>query len=74
MRPRTCMRSRLGDDCQSSVLYGPAGSSQVRLGGVSGESGLVRLSCGLWNDCENAHGSVMIRTAIGGGGRDPWND
>jgi len=27
--------------------------AQVRLGGVSGESGLVRFSCGLWNDCEN---------------------
>jgi hypothetical protein len=25
------------------------------LGGVSGESGLVRFSCGLWNDCENDH-------------------
>jgi len=25
------------------------------LGGVSGESGLVRFSCGLWNDRENDH-------------------
>jgi hypothetical protein len=43
----------LGDDCQSSVLYGSVGSGQVRLGGVSGECGLVRFSCGLWNDREN---------------------
>src|SRR5215207_10209671 len=45
--PATCC---LGDNCRSSVLYGPVGSSQVRLGGVSGERGLVRFSCGLWND------------------------
>ena len=31
-------------------------------------------SYGRWNDCETALGSVMIRAAIGGGGRDPWND
>src|SRR4029453_15960693 len=43
----------LGDNCQSSVLYGSVGSGQVRLGGDSVESGLVRLSCGLWNDHEN---------------------
>jgi hypothetical protein len=50
LEPATCC---LGDNCQSSVLYGSVGSSQVRLGGVSGESGLVRFSCGLWNDREN---------------------
>jgi len=50
LEPATCC---LGDDCPSSVLYGPVGSSQVRLGGVSAESGLVRFSCGLWNDWEN---------------------
>jgi hypothetical protein len=38
----------LGDNCQSSGLYGPVGSSQVRLGGDSVEPGLVRCSCGLW--------------------------
>jgi hypothetical protein len=38
LEPATCC---LGDDCQSSGLYGPVGSSQVRLGGVSGECGLV---------------------------------
>jgi hypothetical protein len=43
----------LGDNCQSSVLYGSVGSSQVRLGDDSGESGLVGFSCGLWNDREN---------------------
>jgi hypothetical protein len=42
-------------NCQSSGLYGPVGSSQVRLGGACGESGLVGLSCGLWNDRENDH-------------------
>ena len=43
----------LGDNCQSSGLYGLVGSGQVRLGDDSGESDLVRWSCGLWNDCEN---------------------
>jgi hypothetical protein len=44
-RPARC----LGDNCQSSVLYGPVGSGQVRLGGVSGESGLVGsvVACGM---------------------------
>jgi hypothetical protein len=32
------------------------------------------LRYGRKNDCETAHDSVMIRTAIGGGGRDSWND
>jgi Integrase core domain len=50
LEPATCC---LGDNCRSSVLYGSVGSSQVRLGGVSGECGLVRFSCGLWNDREN---------------------
>jgi hypothetical protein len=45
----------VGDNCQSSGLYGPIRSSQVRLGDDSGESGLVGCSCGLWNDCENDH-------------------
>jgi hypothetical protein len=40
-------------NCQSSVLYGSVGSGQVRLGGDSGESGLVRFSWGLWNDRQN---------------------
>jgi hypothetical protein len=43
----------LGDNGQSSALYGSIGSGQVRLGGVSGESGLFGFSCGLWNDREN---------------------
>jgi hypothetical protein len=30
------------------------------LGGVSGESGLVSLSCGLWNDRENDHLSKQL--------------
>lgn len=42
-----------GDKCQSSGLYGPARSGQVRLGCDSGESGLIGCTCGLWNDCEN---------------------
>ena len=50
LEPATCC---LGDNCQSSGLYGSVGSSQVRLGGVSGECGLVRFSYGLWNDREN---------------------
>jgi hypothetical protein len=33
-----------------------------------------RLPLGLRNDCETAHGSVMIRAVIGGSGRDSWND
>jgi hypothetical protein len=44
------------------------------LGGASGQPGLVWFSCGRWNDCETALGSVMIRAVIGGGGRDSWND
>src|SRR5215207_9854826 len=54
-RPSREHRGCLGDSCQSSVLYGSVGSGQVRLGGASGESGLARLSCGLWNDRENDH-------------------
>jgi hypothetical protein len=41
------------DNCQSSGLYGSVESSQVKLGGVSVECGLVRFSCGLWNDRQN---------------------
>jgi hypothetical protein len=52
LEPAACC---LGDNCQSSVLYGPVGSSQVRLVDDSGESGLVGCSCGLWNDRENDH-------------------
>jgi hypothetical protein len=43
------------DNCPSSGLYGPVRSGQVRFGGVSGECGLVRLTCVLWNDRENDH-------------------
>jgi hypothetical protein len=52
---RRRVRRCLGDNCycHSSGLYGSVGSGQVRLGGVSGECGLVRFSCGLWNDREN---------------------
>jgi dienelactone hydrolase len=64
----------LGGDCPSSALHGAVGSSQVRVVGVSVWRGLVRCSRAWWNDCETAHGSVMIRTANGGSGRDPWND
>jgi hypothetical protein len=49
LEPATCCS---GDNCQSSVLYGPVGSSQVRLGGVF-LVGAVWFSCGLWNDREN---------------------
>ena len=49
-QPATCC---LGDNCPSSGLYGSVGSGQVRLGGDSGESGLVRFSWGLWNDRQN---------------------
>jgi hypothetical protein len=52
LEPATCC---LGDNCPYSVLCGSVGSSQVRLGGVSGQSGLVRFSCGLWNDRQNDH-------------------
>jgi hypothetical protein len=45
----------LGDNCPSSAQTAPVGSSQVRLGGVSGECSLVGCSCGLWNDRENDH-------------------
>ena len=52
LEPAACC---LGDNCQSSGLYGPVGSRQLRLGRHSAESGLVRFSCGVWNDCENDH-------------------
>jgi hypothetical protein len=41
-RHQTCRC--LGDDCPSSALCGPVGSGQVRLGGLSGQCGLVRSS------------------------------
>jgi hypothetical protein len=65
---------RRWNGCQFSGLYGPGGFGQVRLGLVPGESGLVKFSHGLWNDCETARGSVMIWAVTGGGRRDPWND
>ena len=49
----------LGDNCQSSGLYGSDRSRQVRFGGVSGEPGLLRFSCGLWNDRQNDHLSKL---------------
>jgi transposase len=45
---------RLGN-CPSPAQGGPVGSGQVRLGGDSGESGLVRFSRAWWNDRENDH-------------------
>jgi len=56
-RPARC----LGDNCPYSVVYGPVGSSQVRLGDDSGESGLDRCSCGLWNDRQNDHQCKLRR-------------
>jgi hypothetical protein len=47
--------SGLQDNCQSSVLYGPVRSGQVRLGGVSVQCGLVRCSKAWWNDRQNDH-------------------
>jgi hypothetical protein len=57
LEPATCC---LGDNCPSSGLYGSVGSSQVTLGDDSGESGLVRFSCGLWNDRGNDHLSKRL--------------
>jgi hypothetical protein len=48
-------RRCLGDNCQSSVLYVPVGSGQVRLGRHSVECGLVGCSRPWWNDRENDH-------------------
>jgi hypothetical protein len=45
--------SVLFSNCESSVLYGPVRSGQVRLGRDSVESGLVRFSKAWWNDREN---------------------
>jgi hypothetical protein len=45
----------LGDSCQSSGLYGPVRSGQVRSGGVSVQCGLVRSSKAWWNDRQNDH-------------------
>jgi hypothetical protein len=47
--------SCLGDDCPSSALYGPVRFGQVRLGGDSGQCGLLRFSRAWWNDRENDH-------------------
>jgi hypothetical protein len=64
------MASRcLGDNCQSSALYGPVGSDQVRLGGVSVQCGLVRCSTVWWNDRENAQ--LSKRGAAWSNGRYP---
>ena len=60
-RTRTCC---LEDNCQSSAQTGPVGSSQVRLGDDSVQSGLLGCSSVWWNDCETARGSVMIRAAM----------
>jgi hypothetical protein len=60
----------LGDNCQSSGLFGPVGSRQVRREDDSGESGLVRLSCGLWNDRENDHRSKRWGRVCRGGARN----
>jgi len=48
-------RSYLGDNCHSSALTVPVRSRQIRLGGDSGQCGLVRCRCGLWNDRQNDH-------------------
>jgi hypothetical protein len=61
LEPATCC---LGDNCQSSVLYGSVGSGQVRLGSHSGQCGLVRFSCGLWNDRQNDHLSKQSRLPL----------
>ena len=47
--------SCLGDNCQSSAEPVPVVSSQLRLGGDSGQCGLVGCSRAWWNDCENDH-------------------
>src|SRR5215213_8738516 len=52
LEPAACC---LGDNCQSSVLYGSVGSGQVRLGGDSVQSGLLRSSTDWWNDRQNDH-------------------
>jgi hypothetical protein len=64
------IRCCLGDNCQSSGLYGPVGSGQVRLGGVSGQCGLVGCSRVWWNDRQNDHlskrwGRVRLRRRTG---------
>jgi len=61
----TALGSCLGDNCQSSGLYGPVGSGQVRLGSDCGQCGLVRFSCGLWNDCQNDQRSKQRFGAAG---------
>jgi hypothetical protein len=56
----------LGDDCPSSVLCGPVGSGQARLGGVSAGCGLVRCSRAWWNvhrndhQCERGPGALRV--------------
>jgi hypothetical protein len=47
----------LGDNCPSSAQIAPVRSGQVRLGGASGQCGLVRFSMAWWNDRENDHQS-----------------
>jgi hypothetical protein len=71
---RAQLSSCLGDNCPYSALTVPVGSRQLRLGRDSAQRGLVGCSRAWWNGCETARGSVMIRAAIGGSGRDSWND
>jgi hypothetical protein len=53
-------RRCLGENCQSSGLYGPVGSGQVRLGRHSVECGLVGCSRAWWNDRQNDHLSKRL--------------
>src|SRR5918996_5231039 len=50
LEPATCC---LGDNCPYSAEPVPVGSSQLRLGGDSGQCGLVGCSRAWWNDCGN---------------------
>jgi hypothetical protein len=61
--------SCLGDNCPHSVVYGSVESGQVRLGGHSVQPGLVRCSCGLWNDCETARRRPPIHSTAPPGRR-----
>ena len=67
---RVCpLRARVADsDGGLTAQTAPVGSSQVRLGGDSGESGLVRFSCGRWNDFQNdCPPEQAIRDSLGAG-------
>jgi hypothetical protein len=52
LEPAACC---LGDNCPYSAQTVPVGSGQLRLGGHSGECGLVGYSRVWWNDRENDH-------------------